>query len=87
MKKKTTRKKNRVAVPAKRARAAKAAPRKERAGKAEPLSKRDFLAHIHQYLHYVEDIMCTFKYKGVGWKESTLRQKGEQIKEMIRAIE
>ena len=50
-------------------------------------SKRDFCAHIWQYLHYVEDEMCTKIYNKVHWRDSLLRKKGEQIKTMMRAME
>jgi hypothetical protein len=43
------------------------------------MSKRDFFAHIYQYLDYVEGLVRV-KAGVAAWKNSTIRQKGEQIK-------
>jgi len=47
------------------------------------VTKRDFLAHVYQYVHYVEDVLCTRTH----WPESTVRQKGIQLKQMMQDME
>ena len=46
-------------------------------------SKRDFLAHVYQYVHYVEYVLCTRTH----WPESTVRKKGIQLKQMMQDME
>jgi len=57
---------------------------RKRAGKSpfKP-TKRDFLAHVYQYVHYVEDVLCTRTH----WPESTVRKKGIQLKQMMQDME
>jgi hypothetical protein len=48
------------------------------------ISRRDFYAHVLQYIHYVEDTLMSHKaLTPAEWSNSVLRNKGVQIKEMM----
>lgn len=47
------------------------------------LCKRDFCAHIWQYIHYVEDGMCVSK----NYDVTVLRKKTQQIKQLLQDLE
>ena len=51
------------------------------------MTKRDFLAHVWQFLHYVDDVMCDKVYNKIAYKQSTLYKKGQQIRQFIHDIE
>jgi hypothetical protein len=59
-----------------------AAPAKAKAASAkagnEPVSKREFLAQVHQLANYVDDVVVSMK---------ILNQKSIQVQEMLETIE
>ncbi len=48
-------------------------------------SKHDVLAHVWQYVHYVEDFIITTPRK--NFDMSVLREKNKQVKRMLKAAE
>ena len=60
-------------------------PRSQPESQTGKLSRRDFYANVIQYIDYVEDKMLS---RGVltraEWKDSVLRNKGVQLKEMMQ---
>ena len=52
------------------------------AGKSS-LSKHDVLAHVWQFVHYVEDFIVGSK----QWPSSTCKKKCDQVKQVLRDAE
>ena len=50
---------------------------------AQTISKRDFCAHVWQFVHYVEDFMTS----KIDYHKPTCKMKCEQVKKLLSQLE
>lgn len=55
--------------------------------KVGKLSKHDVLAHLFQFVEYVEDFLATPKHLRKNLDMSVLRKKAQQCKDVLRRAE